>query len=799
MTDKSLQRKAVRLVTILMLILGFLSGAAVYLAVDAGQSSKIAMEMNEKVIRESAVIDKHMIEAETAVKSIYALANQLVDNAADMQDEKKRQAVKESVGEVFAGIANDSDSVLSYYMTFDPDLIHDRDGIFFAKDLEGTLHEQEITDIASYAEDDVEHIGWYTIPKNAGRPVWMDPYYNKNINRWLISYIIPFFKDGQMVAVIGIDFEFKDIVEEINEIRFLKNGYCFLKNADGTIHYHPEFFEGESHGDEMSQIPEKSRALFDSGETRNKTVIYTFADKKRVGVMTTLENGMVLHLVDSYSEVYMTRNLQLLAVILLTMLITVAAIAIVHRGARKLTGPMQQLTDAVALMENGQYDVELPEGRDDEIGILIQGTKLLAETLKKQKAFNETTIAERNRMLEEAIVTAEDANRAKTAFLSNMSHDIRTPMNAILGLSEMAKKHTDEQDKVVFYLDQIGVAGKQLLSLINNVLEISRIESGKVDMQEEITDTDEVYESLLTIFNNQAKSKNLSLIFNNDFQCRWLYMDRTHMEEIAVNLVSNAMKYTPDGGQINIHFETLPTDDEEYVIGRMTVKDNGIGMSEAFQKKLFQSFEREKDTEVEKIQGSGLGLTIVKNLLDLMGGTITVNSVKDLGTSIVVDVPHRIAYVPALDAEEEPEEERREYCGKRVLLAEDNDVNAMIVEELMTDHGFVVDRAHDGQECLQMLERAKDTDYELILMDIRMPVMDGYEAAKAIRRMEDPVKAQLPIVAMTANAFSEDKAAAMEAGMNAHISKPLESRSTMAVLNHILAQKEQSSVDSSAT
>ncbi len=785
----SIQRKAILFVTALILILSVLIGGTQMIIMYRGQSNEVALEMNSIALRKAAELNKNMVEAETAVKSIYALANELIPSAKAMEDEEQRAVVTNAVRDVFVGIAKDSDAVISNYMTYDPELIHARDGLFYSKDAYGVLQENEITDITAYDPEDVEHIGWYTIPKRARKPVWMEPYYNRNIDRWLISYVIPMFKDDKMIAVIGMDFDFEQIVTDLDTFRFYREGYAFLKNADGTIHYHPAYFNGESHGDHLEGIPEKDATLIRSGETENRAVTYTYQGRKRVGVVTTLENGMQLFLSDSYTDVYWDRSIAVFSILGFTLLLMFLGIIATLLMIRRVTKPVQKLTEAISEIERGNYQVEIPKTDQDEIGILAGGVDLLARSLQRQKELNESTLAERNRQLQIAVEEAQGANKAKTAFISNMSHDIRTPMNAVLGLSSLAQNHLGEPEKLRFYLDQIGVAGKQLLSIINNILEISRIESNKLEIDESVVDTNEIYEGLMTIFEHQARSQNLTFRFQNHVEHRYLYLDRTHVEEILTNLISNAMKYTQDGGTIDVNFEELPGADEEHVVIRSSVRDNGIGMSEEYQKKMFDSFERERNSTVNGIQGTGLGLSIVKRLVDLMHGTIQVNSHQNIGTIMTVELPHRIAEAPEQTVNVAAETEKVSFEGKRVLLVEDIDINAMIAEEVLAGRGLLVERAKDGEEAVRMLERASEDYYELILMDIQMPVMDGYTATKVIRKLPDHKKATIPIIAMTANAFQEDRIRVLEAGMNAHIGKPIDVDHLFATLGRIMAYK----------
>ncbi len=414
--------------------------------------------------------------------------------------------------------------------------------------------------------------------------------------------------------------------------------------------------------------------------------------------------------------------------------------------------------------------------------ILEDGTKLLSgyhanvtDIVRDEK--------EKEEQLHAAMKAAEAANEAKTTFLFNMSHDIRTPMNAIIGYTDLLEKYRDDAEKCYDYLGKIRSSSDFLLSLINNVLEMARIESGKIALEEQPCSLRDICAEIGDVYAEQMKSKQIR--FNLDYQVKteYIYCDRVKINEVLLNLVSNAYKYTPEGGEIFVRLEELPCKKKGYVNIQATIADNGIGMSKEYLPTIFDQFTRERNTTDVKIQGTGLGMAIVKRLVDFMGGTITVESELGVGTTFVVTIPHRVAdSLYESPAKEIEEHAAVDFFGKRILLAEDNDLNAEIAEELLSDEGFLVERAVNGAVCVEMMEREVASYYDIILMDIQMPVMDGYEATKRIRDLEDEEKRVIPIIAMTANAFSEDKANAYAAGMNAHLSKPINIKDLFEIL-----------------
>ena len=374
--------------------------------------------------------------------------------------------------------------------------------------------------------------------------------------------------------------------------------------------------------------------------------------------------------------------------------------------------------------------------------------------------------------LEEAKRAAIEANRAKSTFLFNMSHDIRTPMNAIIGFTGLLEKHQDEPGRRNDYLNKLKEASALLLGLINNVLEMSRIEKGHLDLDIQAWGVEQMYDSFCSVFLDMMVQKGITFCHSMDVEHEFLFCDPIKVRDVIMNLISNA--YTPRGGKVELYIHQYPCEEEGYVMMETIVKDNGQGISAEFLPHLFEEFTREHSTTDIKVEGTGLGMPIVKNLLDLMGGTIEVESAPGKGTTFKVYLKHRIAQKSDLLNVDMPDLSDVDFKGRRILLAEDNDLNAEIAIEILKDVGLVVDRANDGLQCVEMMEAAPSGYYDLVLMDIQMPRMNGYEATRIIRQMDDRVKANVTILAMTANAFEEDKREAIKSGMNAHLSKPIE-------------------------
>ena len=389
--------------------------------------------------------------------------------------------------------------------------------------------------------------------------------------------------------------------------------------------------------------------------------------------------------------------------------------------------------------------------------------------------------------LEKAVLEAKNANEAKTRFLFNMSHDIRTPMNAIIGFSELLEKHIDEKDKAIDYLGKIKSSSNFLLSLINYVLEMARIESGKLVLKKEVGCVTELIESLTDVFETGVKKKFITYSCKTDIQHKYVICDEIKVREIFINIIGNSVKYTPEGGKISVSVKEEPFEKENYIAYRIIVEDNGIGMSKEYLPHIFEEFSREHTSTESKVTGTGLGLPIVKSLIDMMGGTIKVESQLGCGTKMTVVLPFELASEKQILEEKQKEKEKisDSILGKRVLLAEDNELNAEIAMTVLKENGLKAERAANGKQCMEMLKKMPEDYYDMILMDIQMPEMDGYEATKLIRNLDD-ARADIPIVAMTANAFEEDRQKALESGMNAHVSKPVDMNMLFKVMTQIL-------------
>ena len=468
------------------------------------------------------------------------------------------------------------------------------------------------------------------------------------------------------------------------------------------------------------------------------------------------------------------------------------------------TMPSDMLTSALAIYDSTAEKVTFSDFAKDNLLSFFAVAGLLALTIisiilvflrKARKAEAVAKLAANdtqklNDKLEIALKKAEDASLAKTNFLNNMSHDIRTPMNAILGYAQLMENELKEKELPVTleHLEKLQQSGNLLLSIINNVLDMARIESGRMELDENYCQIEDVWKTLFAVFDEKARKKNIALHYTINVEHEHILTDTTKVKEILVNILSNAIKYTPVGGSVMVDMDELPCDESEYMIVRIRVSDTGIGMSADYQTKIFEAFTREQNTTKSKIAGSGLGMSIVKKYVELLGGTITVESELGKGSTFTVTLRHRIAdesyYVKKHIEDLETGSEILK--GRKILLAEDNDLNAEIAEAILEHAGLKIERVEDGIQCVNRIMEMPAGTYDMILMDIQMPRMDGYKATQAIRRLPDKDKACIPIIAMTANAFEEDKREAIAVGMNGHITKPIQVDKLLSTLAEIM-------------
>ena len=468
------------------------------------------------------------------------------------------------------------------------------------------------------------------------------------------------------------------------------------------------------------------------------------------------------------------------------------------------TMPSDMLTSTLAIYDSTADKVTFSDFIKDNLPVVFATSGLFTFSIigvvlvllrKARKAEASAKLAaddtqKLNDRLETALKKAEEASLAKTHFLNNMSHDIRTPMNVILGYAQLMEDELKEKElpKTKEHLEKLQQSGKLLLSIINNVLDMARIESGKMELDESYGRLEDLRQSVFAVFDAEAKKKKIAFQYTMKVEHEHVLTDVTKVKEIFVNILSNAMKYTPSGGSVTVSLEELPCDEPGYMIVRTRVSDTGIGMSQDYLTRIFEAFTREQNTTKSKIAGTGLGMSIVKKYVDLLGGTIQVESELGKGSTFTVTLKHKIADESYYGKGqiENPETGTEILKGRNILIAEDNDLNAEIAAAILERAGLKTERVENGVQCVNLITKMPAGTYDMILMDIQMPEMDGYEAARVIRQLPDRAKACIPIIAMTANAFEEDRKDAMAAGMNGHMAKPIQVDQLLSMLAEMI-------------
>ena len=600
---------------------------------------------------------------------------------------------------------------------------------------------------------------------NIGKLVSLD-YEQKKKDSYLVA--IPcqeYMINGETYTAIGTVYNHSKLDSMLSVKSYNGNAYLFMLDNDGNITYtnqqEDKFFRNysllkhlkggqaitEEEADSLKKkLDGREQGVELLGNDKPYYLGYCPIENNNTMLICIVEKGVVDNVLRDYQKTIV------FATILMAGFILLLFVGLFYSISRR------NLADQKAEYEKRNNEIQMQALREME-----------ASNKKLKKAKDITT---------EALQTAENANKAKTDFLSNMSHDIRTPMNAIIGMTSLIRHDAANKAKVIEYADKIDISSQHLLGIINDVLDMSKIEAGKTVFKYTDFSILDFITELNTIFHSQIDEKNQTLtIIKENIRHEWVNGDQVHLMQIFSNLVSNAVKYTQEGGKIQFLVEECETKSSVYAKYRFLVSDNGMGMSADFKKTIFDPFTRAEDSVTNKIQGTGLGMAITKNLVEAMGGTIDVESELSQGSCFEVLIDLRIAedrFVSSAEQAEKDEPAGNVLQGMRFLCAEDNELNAEILTELLKIEGAECTICENGEEILKAFEQSAPGDYDMILMDVQMPVMNGYEATKAIRRSSHELAKKIPIIAMTANAFSEDIQHSLAAGMNAHVSKPVE-------------------------
>lgn len=780
----SLQKQVMAFLIMTLVLLTALLSFAAFEIVGNEKDRDIAIEMNTLTANEAEKLNHDYIRFEDAVKHMVGITDFYITSVDDIRDPVKRDAINGNLQRIYDIFSRTTNMSLSYYCVYNPDLVGKQQGFFYTRNAADNMEKREMTVISNYNSEDIERVGWYTVPVRERKAVWLPPYYNKNTRRYTISYCVPYYKNGVLIAVIGMDFNFETLLNLVDQIRFSKNGYAYLKSADGTVHYHAhDFMLGNVHGDEnLKKI--KNADLLSNVNSGSDVIQYELKGSERVQTFETLRCGLKLVLCDEYDEIYQDKYELVAMDIIVIVVCGLLIIALMIYYTNRIMHPVRMLTKAVNEIKDGKYDVELPKDAPGDIGVLSQGVAMAAAALEEKKRLNASELAEKNRKLQRAVEKAKKANQAKSEFLSRMSHDIRTPMNAIVGMGMIADSHKDDPEKLSDCLQKISNSSKYLLNLINEVLDMSRIESGNLSINKANVNIPDIIGSIVAMLAPQFEAHDHHITTNLDNIIHEnVISDSLRIQQVFINILGNSIKYTPDGGEISL------TVKEEHVSSNrslyiFTFKDNGIGMSKEFQEKLFQPFSREQDDHETEVKGTGLGMSITKAVVDLLGGRIKVNSALRQGTEIIVQLDMEFVEDVVYDQKKQRQMDFSEIRldGKRILLVDDISLNLEIAENLLEMTGAVMDKAINGKEAVEMIKEKGEGFYDMVFMDARMPIMDGYEATRTIRAQGTEYAAKLPIVAMSADAFAEDVENFKKCGMNDYVSKPIDLKALAIVL-----------------
>ncbi|MBO6245167.1 MAG: response regulator [Anaerovibrio sp.] len=784
----SLQKQVMAFLIITLVLLTALLSFAAFEIVGNEKDRDIAIEMNTLTATEAEKLNHDYIRFEDAVNHMVGITDFYIISVDDVMDPVKREEINKNLQKIYDIFSQTTNMSLSYYCVYNPDLVGKQQGFFYTRNAADNMEKREMTIISDFNPEDIERVGWYTVPIKERKAVWLPPYYNKNTRRYTISYCVPYYKNDVLIAVIGMDFNFEILLNMVDQIHFSKKGYAYLKSADGTIHYHAhDFMLGNVHGDEILKKV-KNSDLLSNDNSGNNVIQYEMKGSERVQTFETLRCGLQLVLCDDYDEIYKDRyelvTMDIIVIVTCGFFIIIMMVYYTNR----IMHPVRMLTRAVNEIKDGKYDVQLPKDAPGEIGVLSQGVAMAAAALEEKQRLNASALAAQNRKLEKAVKKAKEASRAKSDFLSRMSHDIRTPMNAIVGMGMIADSHKDDPEKLSDCLRKISNSSKYLLNLINEVLDMSRIESGNLSINKANVNIPDLIGSIVAMLVPQFEAHNHSIQTHlENITHENVISDSLRIQQVFINILANSIKYTPDGGEISltVREEHVSSSRSLYIF---TFKDNGIGMSKEFQKKMFQPFAREQDDHETEVKGTGLGMSITKAVVDLLGGTIRVNSALQKGTEIIVQLDLEFVEDVVSDKKQHRQMDFSEIRldGKRILLVDDISLNLEIAENLLEMTGAVMDKAINGKEAVEMFKEKGEGFYDLIFMDARMPIMDGYEATRTIRGLGSEYAAQLPIIAMSADAFAEDIENFKKCGMNDYVSKPIDLKNLARVLQKYL-------------
>ena len=712
----------------------------------------------------AAELDDSFKSSEQSVGSIYNYAQTREDvyNGFTI-DTVQRTRFTKDISELSKSIAQNTRGAMAVYLRYDPDDFGPTEGFWYNINMEsGEWDAAEPTDISMYDKDDVEHVGWYYTPINAGKPVWMDPYYNKNIGVEMISYIIPYFKGDDAIGVIGMDINLEILREEVSKISIYKNGRAFLMSKDGNVIYHKDHEDGISFEDLSDAEKEHFKEVL--AMPRDSVNWHKCLDGEPAKIiLKELRNGMIFGITVPRRVIAIPQIRLVFQLFVTSLSILIISVIVGILWVRSIIKPLRKMTDVADRYAEGDYSERMSLDSNDELGRLSRSLDTMSTSLMQQ------------------IEKADAANRAKSAFLSNMSHEIRTPINAVLGLNEMVLRESDDKN-ILVYSNNIKTAGNTLLSLINDILDFSKIEAGKVEIVPVDYDLSSVINDLINMVRTRTEEKGLELELDFDRDIpKMLNGDEVRIKQIITNILTNAVKYT-DQGKVTFRIGYEKEDGKEDAIRlKVSVADTGRGIKKEDLDKLFSEFERIDEKKNRNIEGTGLGMAITKNLLEMMGSSLEVESTYGEGSVFSFSISQKVVkWVPLGDYEASftaSVQERGKYSSSftaadaRVLMIDDNPTNLLVFKSLIKQTLVKTDTVLSGDEGLSL---CGDRKYDIIFIDHMMPGKDGIETLKELKAMTDSPNADTPVICLTANAISGAREEYIKEGFDDYLSKPID-------------------------
>lgn len=708
-------------------------------------------------------IDEVLSSVEQSVGTIYNYAEKRAETTYSdfLKDQTERERFNYDVAELGKSIAENTPGAMSVYLRYNPEEYGGREGFWYTINLsDGSWISSEPTDMSIYSSDDLEHVGWYYIPVETGKPLWMDPYYNSNLGIDMISYIIPYYHEGRTVGVIGMDIDLRLLRDFVADINLYDSGRAFMVSPQGDIIFHFDYPEGVRSKDLTDELmPFINSVLGSPVDTVNRVEGIDGVERKIL--MKRLRNGMILGLNAPVDEINVPQGTLTRRILIVSALIMLLAIAVCLVFMRTLTAPLKRMTEVAGHYAQGDYSDVMNTDSRDEIGILSRALQSMSTSLKNQ------------------IEIADAANRSKSIFLANMSHEIRTPINAILGFDEMILRESTEEG-IKEYAANIKNSGQTLLALVNQILDFSKIESGKLEIVPVSYEISTLITDMLDMIEFRATEKNLDIRYNIDSEIpSVLYGDDIRLREIFTNLLTNAVKYT-DKGCIILTVYRVSSDNDKVRL-RISVEDTGIGVKEEDKEHLWESFRRLDEQHNRGIEGTGLGLAITHKYIELMGGCLQLNSTYGKGSEFWFDLdqgivdPRPIGDFESIrknsHREVEVYKEGFEAPDAHILVVDDVKMNLVVIKGLLKDSGINIDTAESGAEAI---EKMRSKSYDIVFMDHMMPEMDGIETLERIKADPDIESDKTPVIALTANAISGVDKMYREHGFRDYLSKPID-------------------------